>query len=101
MIFRALQELMGNAARHNEDHAGKVQITASMSPEDNAIKVSVSDNGKGFDPSILEDGSGLGLKVIRERVEMLGGFFEIDSSPGQGCRVSFQVPSLDLDNAIK
>lgn len=101
MIFRALQELMGNAARHNEDYGGKLQITVTVSPEDNLVKVMVNDNGKGFDPSSIEDSNGVGLKLIRERVDMLGGYMEIDSAPGQGCKVSFQVPSLDMENVIK
>ena len=101
MIFRALQELMGNAARHNEDYGGKLQVTVTVSPEDNLVKVTVSDNGKGFDPSTLEESSGIGLKLIRERVEMLGGYMDIDSAVGQGCRVSFQVPVMDMEKVIK
>jgi len=100
MIFRALQELMGNAARHNEDNPGKLQVTVTVSPDDNAIKVNVGDNGKGFDPALIEDSSGVGLKVIRERVELLGGYLEIDASLGQGCRVTFQVPCTDFEKAI-
>jgi two-component system, NarL family, sensor histidine kinase DegS len=100
MVFRALQELMGNAARHNEDFTGKLQLTINVVPDDNVIKVSVQDNGKGFDPSIIENNSGLGLKLIKERSEMLGGYLEIDSAPGQGCRVTFQVPCLDFEKAI-
>jgi two-component system sensor histidine kinase DegS len=100
MIFRALQELMGNAARHNEDYTGKLQVSVTVAPEDNAVKVTVSDNGKGFDLNTVEDSSGIGLKVIRERVELLGGYIEIDASHGQGCRVTFQVPCTDLEKAI-
>lgn len=101
MLFRALQELMGNAARHNEDFSGKMQLTVIVAPDENAVKVTVGDSGKGFDPTILEESNGLGLKVIRERVEMLGGYFEVDAALGQGCRVTFQVPCLDVDKAIK
>jgi two-component system sensor histidine kinase DegS len=100
MIFRALQELMGNAARHNEDYPGKLQVSVTVSPDDNAIKVTVGDNGKGFDPAVIDDSNGIGLKVIRERVELLGGYLEIDAALGQGCRVTFQVPSTDLEKAI-
>ena len=100
MIFRALQELLSNASRHNEDFVGKLHITVNISPDDAVVKVSVSDNGKGFDPTTIEDNSGLGLKVIRERSEILGGFMEIDSAVGQGCKVTFQVPSLDIEKAI-
>jgi two-component system sensor histidine kinase DegS len=100
MIFRALQELLANAAHHNEDFPGKLQITVTVSPDDTVVKVSVGDNGKGFDPTTIEDGSGLGLKVIRERSEILGGYMDIDTGVGQGCKITFQVPSLDIEKAI-
>ncbi|HVP21272.1 MAG TPA: sensor histidine kinase [Anaerolineaceae bacterium] len=95
LVFRALQELMGNAARHNLDAPSKVQITVIIMVEDNLIKVSVSDNGKGFDPAILVNSEGIGLKLIRERVEMLGGYMDIDAVPGQGSKISFQVPCIE------
>jgi two-component system sensor histidine kinase DegS len=100
MIFRGLQELMGNAARHNEEFTGKLQISVTVASDDATVKVLVADNGKGFDPSTLEDGNGIGLKVIRERVEMVGGYLEIDSALGQGCKITFQVPCVDLEMAI-
>ncbi len=97
MIFRATQELMGNAARHNSDSAAKVQINVQIGVEDNLVKVFVGDNGKGFDPEAVAQSGGLGLKIIRERVEMLGGYIEIDSAIGQGSKISFQVPCLEAD----
>jgi two-component system sensor histidine kinase DegS len=88
MIFRATQELLGNISRHSQATLVKVQIDLGV----DLIRVSVSDNGKGFDPDTLKDSSNLGLKLIRERAEMLGGSFDIDSSAGSGARVSFSVP---------
>ncbi|MBI5954495.1 MAG: hypothetical protein HY865_22795 [Chloroflexi bacterium] len=88
MVFRAMQELLGNAARHSQATLVKVQL--DMGNE--ALRVSVDDNGKGFDTGQLTEGSSLGLKLIRERAEMLGGSFDIDSSTGKGTRVSFTVP---------
>jgi signal transduction histidine kinase len=96
MIFRALQELMGNAARHNLDAPNKIHINVGVAVEDNLFKVSVSDNGKGFDPQETINSEGVGLKLIRERVEMLGGYMEIDAAAGQGARIMFQVPCLNL-----
>ncbi|HVN54222.1 MAG TPA: ATP-binding protein [Anaerolineaceae bacterium] len=90
MVFRALQELMGNAARHSQASQVKVQ----MDLEDNSVHVTVDDNGKGFSQDILETNDGIGLKVIKDRVEMLGGYMDIDSTVGQGTRISFQVPSM-------
>ncbi len=97
MIFRALQELIGNAIRHNQDQSVKVQINVQLVVDDNQIKLVVTDNGKGFDTATLNSTKGLGLKLIQDRVEMLGGFFDIDSSIGQGCRVSITVPILSFD----
>jgi two-component system sensor histidine kinase DegS len=98
MIFRALQELMGNAVRHNLDAPGRVMLTVQVVAEDRLVKVSVSDTGKGFDPEEVAQEKGLGLKLIRERVELLGGFMDIDSTPGAGARIAFQVPMTEADN---
>jgi len=92
MVFRALQELIGNASRHNQDQSMKIQVNIQLVMDENFVKMVVQDTGKGFDPEELSTKSGLGLKVIRERVEMLGGYMDIDSAVGQGCRVTVQVP---------
>jgi len=88
MIFRAVQELLGNASRHSQ--ATLVKILLDMGNE--AIRVSVDDNGKGFDSVSVLNGSSLGLKLIRERTEMLGGTFAVDSAAGKGSRISFSIP---------
>ncbi len=87
MIFRSVQELLGNAGRHSQASLIKVQMDLG----NDLIRVSVDDNGKGLDPETLKESSNLGLKLIRERAEMLGGTFEIDSSSGSGTRISFSV----------
>jgi two-component system sensor histidine kinase DegS len=89
MVFRAVQELLGNAARHSQATSLKMQVDLG----NDTIRASVDDNGKGFDPEILKQSSSLGLKLIRERAEMLGGNFEIDSVAGSGARISFSVPA--------
>lgn len=95
MIFRAMQELVGNAFRHNLDHPTKPQINLNFSMDENVTKVSVTDNGKGFDQAVVNSRQGLGLKLIRERVELLGGYLEIDSAVGKGARITFQVPTFE------
>jgi two-component system sensor histidine kinase DegS len=89
MLFRAIQELLGNAARHSQATLVKVIVDLG----EDRIRVSVDDNGKGFDPDSILQGNSLGLKLIRERAEMLGGSFEIDSAIGRGARVLFAVPA--------
>jgi two-component system sensor histidine kinase DegS len=89
MVFRATQELLGNSSRHSQATLIKVQVDMGS----DVVRVSVDDNGKGFDPEILKQSTNLGLKLIRERSEMLGGNFEIDSMAGSGARITFAVPA--------
>jgi two-component system sensor histidine kinase DegS len=89
MMFRALQELLGNTARHSQ--ATQVKVMLDMGED--RVRVSVDDNGRGFDPDVVQQGNSLGLKLIRERAEMLGGSFEVDSSVGRGTRITFAVPA--------
>ncbi len=95
MLFRAMQELVGNAFRHNMENISKVQVNVNIVLDDNLCRVTVNDNGKGFDPEVVDQSGHIGLKLIRERVEMLGGYMEIDSGVGRGARIAFQVPALE------
>ena len=89
MIFRAVQELIGNASRHSQ----ATQVKAHLDMADELIRVNVDDNGKGMDVEAVQEGKSLGLKLIRERAELLGGAFEIDSAVGKGTRITFSVPA--------
>lgn len=89
MIFRAVQELIGNASRHSQ----ATQVKVLLDIADELIRISVDDNGKGMDVDAVQEGNSLGLKLIRERTELLGGAFEIDSAVGKGTRIAFSVPA--------
>lgn len=88
MVFRAIQELLGNVARHSQATLIKLNVDLT----DDLIRVGVDDNGKGFDLDSVQE-QNLGLKLIRERTEMLGGTFEVDSAAGKGTRVMFSLPA--------
>lgn len=88
MIFRAIQELLGNAARHSQAASVKLQVDMG----NDAVRVSVDDNGRGFDPEAAGGNASLGLRLIKERAEMLGGTFSVDSAVGKGARIVFTVP---------
>ncbi len=92
MIFRAIQELLGNAIRHSQ--ASDIRIHLDLG--DMIVKVTVDDNGKGFDPEILKERTNMGLKIIRDRVEMLGGDFQLNTRTGEGTRVSFMIPLREV-----
>lgn len=87
IVFRAIQELLGNAARHSKGDQIKVQVDITESH----VRTVVEDNGQGFDPEEALQ-SGMGLKIIKERVEMIGGYIDIDAEIGRGSRITFQVP---------
>jgi two-component system sensor histidine kinase DegS len=89
MIFRAVQELLGNAVHNRDANQIKVQLDIDLA----SVRVDVEDNGRGFELEELEVESGMGLKVIKDRVEMLGGLFKMSGANGQGGQVSFQVPT--------
>ena len=56
-----------------------------------AVRLVIEDDGDGFDPERVRDGA-LGLVGIRERVSLLDGRFEIDSSPGAGTTLLVELP---------
>lgn len=87
-VYRLVQECLTNVAKHAA--AGSVRISIAQSADGSALIVSVTDDGKGFDPGVRRQG--LGLVGLRERVEALGGRLEVDSFPGAGTRIEATVP---------
>jgi PAS domain S-box-containing protein len=94
-MLRAVQELLFNIAKH----AGVKDAKVVLSGSDDSLTITVSDQGRGFNPDILESSetkTGLGLLSLRERVNYIGGSLRIESAPGQGSRFSLTLPcSLD------
>lgn len=88
-VFRMVQELLTNAARHAE--ASSVEITLEQRSDD--LYVEVRDNGRGFDPALNNKKQSYGLLGIRERAMALGGNVEIASAPDQGTVVTLIVPT--------
>ena len=88
MVFRSMQELLSYAVHQNQASLVKIQVDMG----DTVVRLSLDDNGKGFDTDSLAKESNLGLKLIKDRVEMLGGKFEIDTAPEKGARVTLTIP---------
>jgi signal transduction histidine kinase/ActR/RegA family two-component response regulator len=90
-IFRAVQELLFNVVKHAGVQRAQVHLTGT----DHELSITVSDEGAGFDPAILESStaaSGLGLLSLRERASYIGGRLFIESAPGQKSRITITVP---------
>jgi signal transduction histidine kinase len=84
-IYRVVQEAVRNAERHS----GGRQVRICVQRERAKVRVSVQDDGRGFNPS---EETGLGLLGVQERVIRLGGALKIASEPGRGTMVSFELP---------
>lgn len=89
-IFRGVQELLNNALLHAR--ASQIQISLDMAQSH--VQAVVEDNGGGFNvEESLNNGSRtIGLSLLRERIEMLGGELKIQSRIGHGTRVEFMIP---------
>jgi signal transduction histidine kinase len=87
-VFRLLQESLANGFRHG----GASRQRVSLDVADSQLVVEVSDEGKGFDPTASIAGEHLGLQGMRERVELLGGRFDVASAPDHGTVVRASLP---------
>jgi two-component system sensor histidine kinase DegS len=100
MLFRAVQELLQNAYQYNIDNLGLLKINVEIIIDDQNLSLYVKDNGRGFDAEKAGKNGGMGLKLIRERVEVMNGTFAVESSPNRGCAVRLAVPYLEVVNTL-
>jgi PAS domain S-box-containing protein len=87
-LFRVAQEALRNVARHAR--ARKVEV--SMRTLDGGLQLAVLDEGIGFDPASRRGHPTLGLASMRERVRLLGGELDIESTPGHGTTILAWAP---------
>ncbi|HEX6304782.1 MAG TPA: cache domain-containing protein [Anaerolineales bacterium] len=86
-LFRVAVEALNNALKHAAATQVSVQIQACI----HSVKLQVVDNGNGFDVDGVNNAGGSGLPNMRERVEKMGGSFEITSEPGAGTQVVVEI----------
>jgi signal transduction histidine kinase len=91
-VFRAVQEALNNVARHSGAENALIELAHTAA----ALTVTIEDDGHGFSVEEVavpsESGRGLGLLGLRERIDLVGGQVTVDSSPGDGTRVTIRVP---------
>jgi len=88
-LYRFVQEALNNSFQH----AGGIGQHVLAQVQDGVLNIEVSDLGPGFDVNQKTDQSAhLGLSGMRERVESLGGLYQIESSAGQGTRIIAKLP---------
>lgn len=92
-LFRIVQEAINNIAHHA--NARHVELTLDF--QNSRVQVIVQDDGRGFDPATVFDGShsrqGFGVLGMQERATLAEGSLQIDSQPGRGTRVVVTIPS--------
>jgi len=78
--YRIVQEALSNVAKH----AREVDVAGD------ALRITVADNGKGFDPALVA--GGIGIAGMRERVAAYAGTFDLSSMPGAGTVITIRLP---------
>jgi signal transduction histidine kinase len=92
-LLRAMQEGLANVQKHAQAH----QVTVTLSYMDDQVALDIHDDGIGFDPELLsfstdQSQGGFGLQTMRERVTQIGGQMIVESNPGEGTTLAFQIP---------
>jgi|GEM_PF-2385696 len=90
-IYRVVQESLTNVRKHAQARTARVSLRGS----DGNVEIIVSDDGQGFDAekAAVSKAKGIGLASMRERAELVGGAFTINSSPGGGCQTVLRIPA--------
>ena len=113
-LFRIAQEALSNTIRHAAAH----RVRASLSYLDDGVRLVIEDDGRGFDPAVLDvprpllpapsflpyfddptapapsgEAGHFGLQTMRERARLVGGWLTLESMPGQGTRLIVDLPS--------
>jgi signal transduction histidine kinase len=96
-LFRIVQEAVSNASKH----ASATKILIALRREGNQIRITVEDDGCGFDLGSVQQsrdpGLGMGLLTMRERARLLGSALVITTRPGHATRISVSVATDDPD----
>jgi signal transduction histidine kinase len=91
VLYRVAQEALNNVGRHAQ--ASQVEVSLQRLPQ--SVRLCIKDNGKAFVVERVLDArkyQRLGLLGMRERVEMVGGSFSVESAPGKGTTIRAQIP---------
>ncbi len=86
VLLRVGQEALANVRKHAAAH----QVAVRLSYADDVVRLTVADDGAGFDPELIT--GGYGLRGMRDRVAQVGGTIHVTSAPGTGTQVCAEVP---------
>ncbi|HMK87111.1 MAG TPA: ATP-binding protein [Steroidobacteraceae bacterium] len=89
LVYRCVRELLMNACKHSRQKSADVEVEVST----DSVHIAVIDEGVGFDARGATPGFGLGQ--LRQRVRSAGGSLDIETAPGEGCRVEVLLPRAE------
>ncbi|MBS1614921.1 MAG: hypothetical protein JST06_02270 [Bacteroidetes bacterium] len=87
-IFRITKEVINNMFKHSKASV----FTIRMDYQPDLFTLHFTDNGRGFNPQVLNKDRGVGLLNLHSRAELLGGKLKIDSAPNKGCDIVLTLP---------
>ncbi len=87
-IYRIVQEQVNNTLKH----AAALHANISIEMIENVIRITLSDDGKGFDTSKRKEG--IGITNMINRVESFNGKIDVESAPGKGCKIKIEIPYI-------
>lgn len=98
-VFHIVEEGINNIVRHSQ----ATNASVSIKRDEHAVVITIEDNGKGFDVEKLQQtpGGGIGLRLIRERTQMIGGEVLINSIPGRGTKITVELEVPEQKHAGK
>jgi signal transduction histidine kinase len=97
-LLRLTQEAVANAAKHS----GARRIEVKLDYDEESIRLSVRDDGCGFDPLATTVLAGhFGISGMRERAEKIAGRLSINSAPGKGTEIEVHVPRLEFPTPVE
>ena len=90
-----MQESLANGFRHGGGRNQRIAVSGCTGQ----LQIEVADDGSGFDPGMPNTGGHFGMDGMRERVQLLGGNFEVKSAPNQGTLILASLPLLEAEEA--
>jgi signal transduction histidine kinase len=94
-LFRIAQEAVNNAIRHGE----ATQVAITLSSDRHFVELQVRDNGRGLGAGV-KNGSGLGLRMMQYRAQMLGATLQIDPLAERGVRILCRAPIAPVEERL-
>jgi two-component system, NarL family, sensor kinase len=89
VLFRIVQEALNNSIKH----ARAKCITLQLQYRPDAFSLSITDDGNGFDTALLPGKAGIGLKSMQNRAQLIGGSFNLQTTPGSGTSITIELPN--------